>query len=140
MGWRVHVAHVDRQADERQHRHPVCAGVQQPLCHRTPQEGRGKASLEGWKSYLTDPAPGNALIKADNPKMSDEQIAFALEQLRALKVLDGGDAQTMGIGIITEARWKATYDFMVAAGLLKPEVDWKQGFTDRYVKSLKLSM
>jgi NitT/TauT family transport system substrate-binding protein len=99
-----------------------------------------KASLEGWKSYLTDPAPGNALIKADNPKMSDEQIAFAIEQLRALKVLDGGDAQTMGIGIITEARWKATYDFMVAAGLLKPEVDWKQGFTDRYVKSLKLSM
>src|SRR3954469_5199314 len=99
-----------------------------------------KASLEGWKSYLTDPAPGNALIKADNPKMSDEKIAFALEQLRALKVLVGGDAQTMGIGIITEARWKATYDFMVAAGFLKPEVDWKQGFTDRYVKSLKLSM
>jgi NitT/TauT family transport system substrate-binding protein len=99
-----------------------------------------KASLEGWKSYMADPAPGNALIKADNPKMSDEQIAFAIEQLRALKVLDGGDAQTMGIGIITEARWKATYDFMVAAGLLKPEVDWKQGFTDRFVKTLKLAM
>jgi NitT/TauT family transport system substrate-binding protein len=99
-----------------------------------------KASLEGWKSYLSDPAPANALIKADNPKMGDAQIAFAVEQLRALKVLDGGDAQTMGIGIITEARWKATYDFMVAAGLLKPEVDWKQGFTDRFVKTLKLSM
>jgi NitT/TauT family transport system substrate-binding protein len=99
-----------------------------------------KASLEGWKSYLTDPARGNALIKADNPKMSDEQIAFGVEQLKALKVLDSGDAQTMGIGIITEARWKATYDFMVSAGLLKPEVDWKQGFTDRFVKTLKLSM
>ena len=36
-----------------------------------------KASLEGWKSYFNDPAPGNALIKADNPKMSDAQIAFA---------------------------------------------------------------
>ena len=95
---------------------------------------------KGGRAISTDPAPGNALIKADNPKMSDEQIAFAIEQLRALKVLDGGDAQTMGIGIITEARWKATYDFMVAAGLLKPEVDWKQGFTDRFVKSLKLSM
>jgi NitT/TauT family transport system substrate-binding protein len=99
-----------------------------------------KASLEGWKSYLTDPAPGNALIKADNPKMSDEQIAFGVEQLKTLKVLDGGDAQTLGIGMMTEARWKATYDFMVAGGLLKPEVDWKQGFTDRFVKSLKLSM
>ncbi len=99
-----------------------------------------KASLEGWKSYLTNPAPGNVLIKADNPKMSDAQIAFGVEQMKALKVLDGGDAKTMGIGIITEPRWKATYDFMVGAGLLKPEVDWKQGFTDKFVKSLKLSM
>ena len=99
-----------------------------------------KASLEGWRSYLQNPAPGNALIKADNPKMSDEQIAFAVAQLKALKVLDGGDAATLGIGIMTEARWKATYDFAVATGLLKPEVDWRAGYTDRFVKGLKLSM
>ena len=99
-----------------------------------------KASLEGWKSYLTDPTPGNALIKADNPKMSDAQIAFGVEQLKLLKVIDGGDAAKLGIGIITEPRWQATYDFMVSAGLLKPEVDWKAGFTDRFVKNLKLSM
>jgi NitT/TauT family transport system substrate-binding protein len=72
--------------------------------------------------------------------MTDAQIAFGIEQLKLLKVLDGGDAATMGIGIITEARWRATYDYMVAAGLLKPEVDWKAGFTDRFVKSLKLFM
>ena len=40
-----------------------------------------KASLEGWKSYMSDPTPGNALIKADNPKMGDEQIAFGIEQM-----------------------------------------------------------
>jgi len=99
-----------------------------------------KASLEGWKSYMADPAPANALIKADNPKMSDAQIAFGVEQLKLLKVIDGGDAAKLGIGIITEPRWQATYDFMVSAGLLKPEVDWKAGFTDRFVKNLKLSM
>jgi NitT/TauT family transport system substrate-binding protein len=99
-----------------------------------------KASLEGWKSYLADPAPANALIKAENPKMTDPQIEFALEQLKALKVLDGGDAATMGIGIMTQARWKATYEFMAGAGLLKPEVDWNAAFTDRFVKSLKLFM
>ena len=99
-----------------------------------------KASLEGWKSYFADPAPANALIKADNPKMTDAQIAFGIEQLKALKVLDGGDAATMGIGIMTQARWKATYDYMVAAGLLKPAVDWKAAFTDRFVKSLRLFM
>jgi NitT/TauT family transport system substrate-binding protein len=99
-----------------------------------------KASLEGWRSYLHDPAPANALIKIDNPRMSDEQIAFGVEQLKALKVLDGGDAATMGLGIMTEARWKATYDLSVSSGLLKPEVDWRAGFTDRFVKGLKLSM
>jgi NitT/TauT family transport system substrate-binding protein len=99
-----------------------------------------KASLEGWKSYISNPAPANALIKIDNPKMSDEQIAFGIEQMKLLKVLDGGDAQTMGIGIVTEPRWKATYDYMVSSGLLKPEVDWKAAFTDRFVKGLKLSM
>src|SRR5258706_13779771 len=72
--------------------------------------------------------------------MSDEQIAFGVEQLKALKVLEGGDAATMGIGIMTEARWKATYDLTVSSGLLKPEVDWRAGFTDRFVKGLKLSM
>jgi NitT/TauT family transport system substrate-binding protein len=99
-----------------------------------------RASLEGWRSYLQNPAPGNVLIKADNPKMSDGQIAFAIEQLKDLKAVEGGDAATMGLGIITEARWKATYDLMVSAGLLKPEVDWRAGFTDRFVKDLKLSM
>ena len=40
------------------------------------------ASIEGWKSYLKgDPTPANGLIKADNPKMSDEQIAFGIKRL-----------------------------------------------------------
>src|ERR1700678_4056388 len=99
-----------------------------------------KASLEGWRDYLQNPAPGNALIKVDNPKMSDDQIAFAVEQMKALKIVEGGDAAKLGIGIMTEARWKATYDFTVATGLLKPEVDWHAAYTDRFVKGLKLSM
>src|SRR6516164_387904 len=34
------------------------------------------ASAEGWKSYLANPAPGNALIKRDNPQMSDALLAY----------------------------------------------------------------
>jgi NitT/TauT family transport system substrate-binding protein len=99
-----------------------------------------KASLEGWKSYMSNPGPANVLIKADNPKMPDEQIAFGIEQMKVLKVIEGGDAEKMGIGVMTDARWKATYDYMVSSGLLKPEVDWKAAFTDRFVKDLKISM
>ena len=99
-----------------------------------------KATMEGWREYIKNPGPANALIKADNPKMTDDQINYAIEALKRIKAIDGGDAATMGIGVMTAARWKATYDFLVQEGLLKPEVDWKAAFTDRYVKDLKISM
>lgn len=100
-----------------------------------------RASLEGWKSYLTgDPSPANALIKADNPKMSDGNLAFAIRRLRELKMADGGDAATMGLGVMTDERWKATDDFMVNAGLLTKDVDWKKAYTTQFVKGLKIMM
>jgi len=100
-----------------------------------------RASMEGWKSYLNgDPAPANALIKADNPKMSDAQIAFGIKRMKELKVVDGGDAATMGIGVMTDARWKATYDFMVAGGLLDKGVDYKKAFTTKFIDGMKIPM
>jgi NitT/TauT family transport system substrate-binding protein len=100
-----------------------------------------RASMEGWKSYLTgDPSPGNALIKADNPKMSDEQIAYGIKRMKELKIVDGGDAQTMGIGVMTDARWKATYDFMVAGGLIDKSVDYKKAFTTQFIDGMKIPM
>jgi len=99
-----------------------------------------KASLEGWRDYMKDPAPGNALIKADNPKMTDGQIAFAIEKLKQNKAVDGGDAATQGIGIITTDRYKKTYDFLVAAELLDPKTDWKKGIDVRFVKDLKIGV
>jgi len=98
-----------------------------------------KASMEGWKNYLEgDPASANALIKADNPNMSDAQIAFGIKRMNELHIVDGGDAKSMGIGIITEARWKASYDLMVKEGLLPKETDWTKGFTTQFVKDLKV--
>ena len=99
-----------------------------------------KASMQGWVDYLKNPGPANALIKADNPKMTDDQIAFAIEKLKASHAIDGGDAAKLGVGIMTEARWKATRDFLVEGGLLKPEVDWKAAFTDKFVKDLKIGL
>jgi NitT/TauT family transport system substrate-binding protein len=98
-----------------------------------------KASLEGWKSYLQgDPTPGNKLIKVDNPNMSDAQIAFGIKRMNELHIVDGGDARTLGIGIITEARWHADYDLMVSSGLLPKDTDWHKAFTTQFVKDLKI--
>jgi len=97
-----------------------------------------RASIEGWKSYLADPAPANELIRKDNPNMTQEQLDFAVRRIKELKVFDGGDAATMGAGIITEARWRNTYDYMVRSGLLKADTDWRRAFTTQFVRDLKI--
>ena len=70
--------------------------------------------------------------------MSDAQIAFGIKRLNELHITDGGDAETMGIGIMTEARWKASYDLMVSDKLLPADTDWKKGFTTEFIKDLKI--
>lgn len=97
-----------------------------------------KASIEGWKSYVNNPGPANVLIKKHNKNMTDAQIAFAIKKIRENKLLDGGDAATMGMGVITDARWKKTHDFMVKAGLLKPNVDVSKAYTTQFVKDLNI--
>ncbi|WP_174509210.1 ABC transporter substrate-binding protein [Klebsiella oxytoca] len=97
-----------------------------------------RASMEGWVSYLNNPAPGNALIKKDNPKMTDDLLAWGVTQIRQHHLIDGGDAATEGWGTMTETRWRKTRDFMVSANLLKVDTDWKQAYTTEFVHDMQV--
>lgn len=97
-----------------------------------------QATLEGYKSYLADPAAGNALIKQENPKMEDDLIAYGVRRLRELNLFGAGDAARMGAGTMTDARWKQTYDLMVTSGQIKPIANWQQAYTTQFVKDLKV--
>jgi NitT/TauT family transport system substrate-binding protein len=98
-----------------------------------------KASAEGWKSYLADPAPGNALIKKDNPEMTDDQLAYSVAKMKESGMVAGGDAARLGIGIMTEARAKASYDFMVSSKLLDPaKVKLGDTYTADFIKDAKV--
>lgn len=98
-----------------------------------------KATMEGWKSYLRNPAPGNALIKKDNPAMTDELLAYGLSKMKEMGIVDGGDAAKLGIGIITEARMKQTWDMMVANKLVDTtKVKFNDAWTDKFVKDVKV--
>jgi NitT/TauT family transport system substrate-binding protein len=92
------------------------------------------ASIEGWESYIHgDPAPGNALIKKDNPEENDELIAYAISKMREYGIVDSGDAKTRGIGAMTDARWKSFFDVMSGQGLYPKAMDPKGGYTLRFV-------
>lgn len=99
-----------------------------------------KASMEGWKSYLKgDPSPANALIKKDNPNMTDDKIAHGIKMLNETGMVFGGDAAKLGVGVITDERMKKTYDMLVAMKLVDPaKVDLKKTYTTQFVKDLKI--
>tara|TARA_B100001105_G_scaffold58548_1_gene45020 strand:+ start:92 stop:1093 length:1002 start_codon:yes stop_codon:yes gene_type:complete len=93
------------------------------------------ASREGWKRYLIDPAAGNAVIQKENPEMSSEQLAFALERLRSSGMVAGGDAATQGIGVITDERMQATWDMLLENQLVDTDkVSLQDVYTTEFVK------
>ncbi|HLX29974.1 MAG TPA: ABC transporter substrate-binding protein [Casimicrobiaceae bacterium] len=97
-----------------------------------------RASAEGWKRYLEDPAAGNALIKKANPQMSDALIAYGVAKMREYRIVTGGDAQRLGLLTMTDARWKATDDFLHSARLAKPGVDYARAYTLDIVKAVRV--
>jgi NitT/TauT family transport system substrate-binding protein len=97
-----------------------------------------KATFEGWRAYLSDPSLAQVAIRDANPAMTEEQLAYGYTKLKAMGVIDGGDAKTLGLGIITDARFKATYDFLIREGLLKPEVDYHDAFDESLIKDLHI--
>jgi len=97
-----------------------------------------RASAEGWKSYLANPAPGNALIKRDNPQMGDELLAYGHRKMKEYTIVTGGDVSTAGLLTMTDRRWQQTLDFLRATGLAKPNVDYAQAWTLSIVRDVRV--
>jgi NitT/TauT family transport system substrate-binding protein len=96
------------------------------------------ASAEGWKSYLANPAPAHALIRRDNPEMTDELLNYGHRKLREYAIVTGGDAPSLGILTMTDARWQRTLDFVRSAGLGKPGFDYRPAWTLDIVRDVKV--
>ena len=92
------------------------------------------ASIEGWYSYLYgDPTPANRLIMQANSEMPADLIDFGRKTMIARGIVDSGDAKTLGIGAMTDARWQAFYQSMTAVGVYKPGIDIEKAYTTRFV-------
>ncbi len=92
------------------------------------------ASIEGWYSYIYgDPSPANALIKKDNPDMNDDLIAYGIAKMKEYGVVDSGDSVKLGIGAMTDERWKTFFDVMAAHGIYPKDLDYKQAYTLQFV-------
>ncbi|MFN4091379.1 MAG: ABC transporter substrate-binding protein [Brevundimonas sp.] len=92
------------------------------------------ASVEGWRDYIHGDSKGaDALIRKDNPEMTQALLDQAREKLRTNNIVDGGDAALYGLGAMTEERWKAFFDVTSEAGIYPANLNWRDAFTTQYL-------
>lgn len=92
------------------------------------------ASAEGWRDYIRgDASAADALIRKDNPEMTQAILNQARQKLRDEGVVDGGDAALYGLGAMTADRWQAFFDVTSQAGVYDPGLNWRDAFTDNYL-------
>ncbi|MDO5605833.1 MAG: ABC transporter substrate-binding protein [Paracoccus sp. (in: a-proteobacteria)] len=91
-------------------------------------------SIKGWYNYLYgDNSAANAAIKAANPDMSDERIAYSIAAMKERGIVDSGDALEMGIGALDAERISGFVASMIAAGVLPEGPDYSRAFDLSFV-------
>jgi NitT/TauT family transport system substrate-binding protein len=94
------------------------------------------ATLEGWAEYMKGgPASdaANAAIKKDNPEMTDDKIAYAWKMMNERGIVKSGDALKLGIGAMTDERWKRFYEQMTEAGVFAQGIDYKKAYSLEFI-------
>jgi NitT/TauT family transport system substrate-binding protein len=92
------------------------------------------ASVVGWYTYIYgDNRAANDLIKKHNPEMTDALLAYSVATMKEHGIVDSGDALTLGVGAMTEARMKSFFDKMVRAGVVKANLDFRKAYTLQFV-------
>ena len=92
------------------------------------------ASIIGWMNYIYhDNSAANALIKRQNPEMTDALLAYSVAAMKQYGIVDSGDALTLGVGAMTDARMKDFFDKMVRAGVVKAGLDYRKSYTLQFV-------
>jgi NitT/TauT family transport system substrate-binding protein len=91
-----------------------------------------EASAAGWRDYLYgDPAPADALIRKDNPEMTQDVLTQARDKLKSYGIVDAGDPKR--IGQMTDARWAEFFDMAVKEGVYPPSLDYKRAYTLQFL-------
>ncbi len=61
--------------------------------------------------------------------MNDEQLAYSLAKMKEYGLVTSGEAETKGIGTMTEERWQSLFATLAEAGVFKSDIDYQKAFT-----------
>ncbi len=94
------------------------------------------ATMLGWAEYLRGgPAieKANTTIKTLNPDFAQDRIDESIRSMNADGLVKSGDAAKLGIGAMTDERWKSFYETMRDAGAFAPGIDVSKAYSLEFV-------
>jgi NitT/TauT family transport system substrate-binding protein len=123
-------------ADEGYQNYQATAFALKPYLDRKPEVARQfiEATRQGYAACMAgNYAAGMKLVLAMNPDHGEPLFHFKIKEMKARAMVDGGDAKTMGIGAMTDTRWKEFFDIMSAAGVYKRTLDYNAAYTLKFL-------
>jgi NitT/TauT family transport system substrate-binding protein len=96
-----------------------------------------EASNKGWVNFLRDPKSTFDILQKENPENTPDLMAYNVGVHRKYNIIETDETAKLGVGAMTDARWKAHFDFLVQAGIFKPDFDYKQAYTLRFLQNAK---
>ena len=99
--------------------------VSQSLIDERPQVVRClvQGSQRGWADFMRHPAAGFAEILRMSPEMNQGLLDYGLGVMRERQIVETPDTARLGIGVMTEQRWRDHAALLVASGVLPKGFD-----------------
>jgi NitT/TauT family transport system substrate-binding protein len=88
-----------------------------------------RASLRGWREYLTDPAAAHAVIVKLNPALNPEWMTFSWQALRDGHFVDGDEPGGGQLGQMKPERWATMYQQLLDLKILGRPFDPATAYT-----------
>ncbi|WP_035710867.1 ABC transporter substrate-binding protein [Salibacterium aidingense] len=90
------------------------------------------AVTKGWEAFKEEPAPLYSYLMGLQDGLSEEQMAYATEEMQEL--VYGGDAEVNGVGYMSEQRWQTLIDQMTDLGLIEEGMAPEDIYTTEFLQ------
>ncbi len=94
-----------------------------------------RASLHGWRDYLSDPAIAHAAVARLNPALSPAWMQFSWQQLKEGHFVTGPATDGSQLGQMAPARWTTLYNQLLDLKVIDKPFDPATAYTLQFVKT-----
>jgi NitT/TauT family transport system substrate-binding protein len=92
-----------------------------------------RASIAGWRDYLTDPTPAHAMIAKLNPALNPQWMDFTWHALRDGHFVTGEDPSGGELGQMNAERWTTMYQQLIDLKVIDRPFDPAVAYTLQFV-------